>query len=157
VAARLVLICGLPGAGKTTLARRLAAELPAARLCPDEWLAGLGADLFDEPLRARLEATLWRHGRELLGLGLHVVLEFGFWSRAERDAKLAEARELGVGVELRALDPPLAVLWERVRRRNASGDPNTVPLTRENLVEYRSWFEPPDAAELARFDPPLLR
>jgi predicted kinase len=33
---RLLLMCGLPGSGKTTLATQLAAGLPAVRLCPDE-------------------------------------------------------------------------------------------------------------------------
>lgn len=74
---RLILMCGLPGAGKTTVARRLAAEVPAARLCPDEWLAQLGADLFDEELRDRLEEMFWQHARELLRLGQSVI-----WSLA---------------------------------------------------------------------------
>ena len=43
---RLILMCGLPGAGKTTRAVELAARLPAVRLSPDEWLTGLGLDLF---------------------------------------------------------------------------------------------------------------
>lgn len=43
--ATLFLICGLPGAGKTTLARQLEHAQPALRLCPDEWIVGLLADL----------------------------------------------------------------------------------------------------------------
>lgn len=39
---RLILVCGLPGAGKTTLARRLADEVPAVRLSGDEWMVALG-------------------------------------------------------------------------------------------------------------------
>ena len=54
--ARLVLICGLPGAGKTTLARELEVALPAVRLSGDEWMTDLGVDLFDQPFRDRLEA-----------------------------------------------------------------------------------------------------
>jgi predicted kinase len=37
-------MCGLPGSGKTTLGKRLAVEVPAVRLCPDEWMAALGVD-----------------------------------------------------------------------------------------------------------------
>jgi len=36
--ARLILTCGLPGAGKSTLARQLAANRSALRLTTDEWL-----------------------------------------------------------------------------------------------------------------------
>jgi hypothetical protein len=48
---RLVLMCGMPGAGRTTRARLLAATLPAVRMCLDEWMAGPGVDLL--PLEER--------------------------------------------------------------------------------------------------------
>lgn len=41
--ARLILTCGFPGAGKTTLAAQLAADRHAVRLTKDEWLWALGA------------------------------------------------------------------------------------------------------------------
>jgi adenylate kinase family enzyme len=44
--ARLILTCGLPGAGKTALARRLAADRSAARLTKDEWLTEIDASGF---------------------------------------------------------------------------------------------------------------
>ncbi|TDC99821.1 ATP-binding protein [Nonomuraea deserti] len=151
---RLILVCGLPGAGKTTLARRLAAELPAVRLCPDEWLAHLGLDLFDDGLRDRLERQLWRHAQDLLRLGQVVVLEYGFWSRAERDELRLAARALGTAVELRYLAAPIDELCRRLESRNASGARDTVPITRDMLVEWAGLFEPPDRDELALFDPP---
>lgn len=50
----LILICGLPGAGKTTLAKKLAIERNAIRLCPDDWIIAILKDLNDIPERDRL-------------------------------------------------------------------------------------------------------
>ncbi|PWG12078.1 ATP-binding protein [Streptomyces sp. V2] len=150
----LILLCGLPGAGKTTLAKRLAREIPAVRLCPDEWLDDLGIDLFDEGTRERLERRFWGHAQELLRLGQTVVLEFGFWGRAERDEKRTVARALGVGVELRYLAVPVEELARRLEVRGREGGPGTVPVGRELLDEYVKVFQAPDAEELALFDTP---
>ncbi|PRY28695.1 AAA family ATPase [Umezawaea tangerina] len=147
---RLFLMCGLPGAGKTTLARRLAAELPAVRLCPDEWMAGLGVDLFDIAFRAELEAVFRRHALELLASGVDVVLENGFWSRAERAELLRDGRAVGAAVELRYLDVPIEELVRRLEVRNR--EPGEAVITRAMLEDYAGLFEAPDAAELALFD-----
>ena len=151
---RLVLICGLPGAGKTTLARRLEAELPAVRLCPDEWLAALGIDLRDEITRDGLEAQFWRLAQRLLALGQSVILESGFWLRSDRDEKRLGARALGAAVELRFLDAPLDELYHRIERRSAALAPGDAHITRADLELWTTFFQPPDAAELALFDPP---
>ena len=57
---RLVLICGLPASGKTTLAREIADAYGAVRLNPDEWETALDVDPFDEGFQARLEAQFWK-------------------------------------------------------------------------------------------------
>lgn len=153
---RLVLVCGLPGAGKTTLARRLEVALPAVRLCPDEWLAALRIDLRDEATRDGLEAQFWRLAQRLLALGQSVILESGFWLRADRDEKRVGARLLGAAVELRYLHAPLDELYRRIERRNASPAPGDVIITRADLELWTTFFQPPDDAELALFDPPTI-
>jgi predicted kinase len=149
---RLILLCGLPGAGKTTLARRLALSGPAVRLCADEWMLQLGVDLFDEAFRQRLEDRFWQLAQELLRLGQSVILESGFWQRGDRDEKRLGARALGVRVELHYLAVPLDELNARLAVRLREAPATTVPITAELLDEYAGYFEPPDRDELALFD-----
>ena len=153
--ARLVLICGLPASGKTTLARQLAPTIPAIRLDKDEWTAQLGLDVWNEELRVRVERQLWALAQELLTQGQSVILEWGHWARAERDEKRLGARALGVGVELHYLDAPLEELIERAQRRNASGEWSASPMTRAHFERWATTFQPPDEEELLLFDEPF--
>jgi predicted kinase len=150
--ARLILICGLPGSGKTTLAKQLVQEVRAVRLSPDEWKHALDIDYYDEDARVRLEARLWLLAQELLTLGQSVIMENGFWTRKERDHLRLAGRTLGVNVELHYLATPVEELWRRLERRNKEVSPGSVPINRSDLEKWTAQFEPPDAVELALFD-----
>jgi len=145
---RLVLICGLPASGKSTLARQLAPKIPAIRLDKDGWATQLGADLWDQEFRVRLEHQLWALSQDLLARGQSVILEWGHWARVERDEKRLGARALGVGVELHYLDAPLEELIERAERRNASGEWTASPMTRAHFERWATIFQPPDEEEI---------
>jgi predicted kinase len=151
---RLILICGLPGAGKTTLARQLAAHRSALRLTQDEWLWALGSTPWDEPTREKVDHELWQLAQEVLRLGVSVVLDFGLWARIERDEMRSAARGLGVGVELHYLDVPTDELWRRIEARNAHPPWDSYPILRADLDGWIRLFQAPDDAELALFDSP---
>jgi predicted kinase len=152
--ARLLLTCGLPGAGKTALARQLAASRNAVRLTKDEWLTALGSSPWDTPTREKVERELWRLAQELLRLDLSVVLDFGLWARSERDEMRTAARRIGVAVELHFLDAPPDELWRRIEARNSQPPWDSYPIRRSDLEGWLAIFEAPDSAELALFDPP---
>ena len=152
--ARLLLTCGLPGAGKTTIARRLAADRNALRLTQDEWLIALGSSPWDAPTREKLDRELWRLAQDVLRLGLSVVLDLGLWTRIERDEMRSVARGLGVGVELHYIDVPTDELWRRIQARNSEPPWNSYPIRRADFDEWLRVFQASDAAELALFDPP---
>jgi len=154
--ARLVLICGLPASGKSTLARHLAPRIPAIRLDKDGWVARLGADVWDDEFRVRLEQQLWALAQELLARGQSVILEWGHWARVERDEKRLGARALGVGVELHVLGAPLEELIARADRRTTTGEWTASPMTRAHFEEWASIFQAPDDEELLLFDKPLV-
>jgi predicted kinase len=150
--ARLILVCGLPGAGKTTLAKELEARLRAVRFCADEWMDALAMDLYDEKRRGQIEALQWKLGRELLARGLIVIIEWGTWGRAERDALRLGARALGAAVELQYVHAPVDVLFERIRRRGMESP----PIEREALLRWVEMFQVPTVEEMALFDEALI-
>ena len=149
--ATLILICGLPGAGKTTLARQLEQERQAVRLAPDEWIAPLLRDPVDEHELARLrdpvEALQWELAARLLALGLDVILEWGFWSRREREDYCARGRALGSQVAVYVLTASREELWARLERRNRQLPPGTFHVSEAQLDLWWSWFEPPLPAD----------
>jgi predicted kinase len=142
VSPRLFVTCGLPGSGKTTLAKQLEAEHNAVRFSPDEWMT----DLWDQELRALIEAQMWETAKRVFALGGNVVIDFGSWARAERDVLREGARRLGASVELRYLDVPLDELVRRVEVRAREG------ITRAHLEEWQDVIEVPTPEELMLFD-----
>jgi predicted kinase len=149
---RLIIVCGLPGSGKTTVAKALESRLRAIRLSSDEWLDALSLDLYDEERRGRIEALQWKLGQQLLALGLSVIIEWGTWGRSERDALRLGARALGAAVELHYLSAPLDVLFDRIQRRGMENP----PIERDALSRWFEIFQATTPEEMALFDVPLI-
>jgi predicted kinase len=152
----LILVCGLPGAGKTTVAKRLEAERGAIRMCPDEWIESLLAHRCDfaerDRLRDPVENLQWDLVQGYLAQGLTVVLENGFWSEEERSLYAIGAIEVGASIELVSLEAPLEELWRRIAARNEELPNETWLMTREELARAWAAFEPPSDEELAWYD-----
>jgi predicted kinase len=154
----LYLTCGLPGSGKTTLARGLEQEVPALRLTADDWLHELYPDITTSeaeagPFRSRVERLQWMTAVRALELGCNVVLDWGLWAREERDLYRAGAREVGARVVLCLLDPPVDELWNRLSRRNADRPFGVFEITNAELLRWSELFQRPTADELALYDP----
>src|SRR5690242_20274181 len=116
----LFITCGVPGSGKTTVACRLEAEERAVRLTADAWLHELYPNESDAALdtdrpvverlrwvnahRPPVERLQWALALRMLALGVNVVLDWGLWTRAERDRYRTEAQRRGARVVLCVVD-----------------------------------------------------
>jgi predicted kinase len=149
---RLVIVCGLPGSGKTTLARALESKLSAVRFSPDEWMDALSINLWDEERRGKIGALQWKLGQELLARGLIVIIEWGTWGRVERDVLRLGARALGAAVELHYVSATADALFERIQSRGREKP----PIERDAVSRWLEIFEAPTPEEMALFDKPLL-
>ena len=149
-------MCGLPGSGKTTLAKRLEQETPALRLTPDEWMTPLYSSSICEPntldrwneAHDRVEKVQWQIAERALLLGVNVVLDFGVWASEEREDFRARADALGARSELYFLEEPLDVLKERVKARNEAPGQRAYPISEAELEQWWALFQRPSQDEL---------
>jgi predicted kinase len=145
----LFLTVGLPGAGKTTLAMRLADERRALRLTPDEWMAPLFGHSDAAGRRDILEGRMVWTAYEVLRGGASVILDFGCWSGEERYAIRAIAESTGATFELRYVEIAEPERRARAARRWLEHPESTFPMTDDDHDQFLVLCQPPTADELA--------
>jgi predicted kinase len=99
-AATMLQVVGLPGAGKTTRAKELAAANRALRLTPDHWMIPLFGDPMADGKRFVLEGRLISIALRALRLGTSVVLDYRLWGRDERSALRRLAHSAGASCQV---------------------------------------------------------
>ena len=149
----LHLMVGLPSSGKTTRAKALADATGAARLTPDDWQVRLFGNDIHHPDHERrhdeVEALMWDIAATMLAQGSDVILDFGFWSRAERAGFAARAEALGARCQLHYEEIAFEELERRITARNGdvTDEHYVVPL--EMMRDWAERFEAPTADEMA--------
>jgi predicted kinase len=148
----LHLMVGLPCSGKTTYAKKLEKDTNALRLTPDEWhLRLFGSDVSNPDHDHRhdtIEDLLWKVAASVLGHGVDVILDFGFWKRIERQDYGERAKVVGASVVIHFMDVPEEVLLRRLDIRNEIGGPLVAKIPPEILKEWIGHMEPPTSEEL---------
>jgi predicted kinase len=147
-AATMLLMVGLPAAGKTTRAKELAAAHQALRLTPDHWMIPLFGDPLAGGKRFALEGRLISVALQALRLGTSVVLDFGLWGRDERSALRWLARSAGASCQVVYLPVDKDVQLARIAHRQASEPHHTFPMSGAEVDAWRKQFQVPDAGEL---------
>ena len=145
--ARVILMCGPAGSGKSTVARQYERQ-GMTRLSFDQeaWSRGITTMPLPEDVRRDIEATLRARLEELVRAGSDVVLDFSFWSRRMRADYRALLRPLGVVPETVYLATDRATALRRVADR-AAGHGDDFQLGAELAARYFDHFEVPTEAE----------
>ncbi|MGW1894021.1 AAA family ATPase [Streptomyces sp. NPDC002004] len=147
----VVLMCGLPGAGKTTYAMELVRR-GYVRLSIDEvvWQrlgqrdAGLvlETEAFDQ-LKEEVRREQRQELVELMLTGRDVVVDYSFWSRAARDDYKALIENHGCRWELVHLKADRTTLEHRLEARNGEERANSVTVDETLFNRYLANFEEP--------------
>ena len=139
----LHLIHGFVGAGKTTFARQLESDISAIRFTHDEWMVKLYGhnppeDKFAE-YHARISSLIWELTTKLLHLDRNVILDFGFWSRADRDEARFKASQAKAEVQLYFVTCSEKVMRDRVAKRNKNLSDDSLQIDEHafNLFKHR--------------------
>jgi predicted kinase len=154
----LIIMSGLSGSGKTWLAERLMAALPAIRLRSDierKRLFGLAeSERSDSAIAAGIytaeaSAATYEHLFDLAGpileAGHHVILDAAFLQMEQRNAARASALDAGCSPVLVRADAPAKVLRDRIRKRAALK--TTVSEADLEVLEHQLATEQPPTAD----------
>lgn len=148
----LHLFCGKAGAGKSTLARRVATAESAVLICEDVWLARLYGDqmhTFEDyrRLALRLRTVVEPLALDLLRAGCKVVLDFPANSTAARAWLRTLIEQSGARHVLHFVDSADTTCLERIEQRNVERPEGSHHLTPEQFAHISTFFEPPSPQE----------
>ena len=148
----LYLITGHTGAGKSTVAKKMAAEMPAFYLSHDELLVKAYGDNIDQldfgDCCERMDQLIWKQAQQIFDLGINLVLE-GYGTKEMRDGVRNEAETIGFDYRLVWIDCPADIRLERVRQRNESLNDEGFFISDEDFFRMEEANETIEAAEHA--------
>lgn len=162
--ARMIVVMGLPGTGKTHLARRLAERVDAFHLSSDsvrKQLLGIpvgqkrpeafGAGIYSGDVGRRTYAEMNRRAEMFLRAGQSVILDATFLQDDLRADARAVAKRVGVPVLFVMADCPEQTVRQRLRRRAGSyGFSDADIMVYESMK--RRFSPPPPGPGLVRVD-----
>ena len=150
---KVIMTCGKICSGKSTLAQKLRLEYKAVILSVDDiTLALLGQDPGGklDGYVEKLKAYFFEKSVEITETGTNVVLDWGFWKKAERDQARKYYTDRGIAFEFHYIDISDEEWERRLKKRNAevtAGRTSAYYVDDGLKAKFASMFEPPDESE----------
>ena len=137
------LICGFIGFGKTTFAKKLEMELPAVRFTHDEIMLkhyGRNPDNFREKYK-KVDSYIRQETVKFIKTGKNVILDYGFWSKAQREEYYKWAKTITPNVIFYVIVCDLDIARKRVIERTKN-NPNELFIDENIFDELLKQYEP---------------
>ena len=152
------LICGRICCGKTTYSEKICKENNAVLLSVDEIMLSMFDQCCGEKLHMEYERRIKKYlldkSLEILQKGLNVVLDWGFWTKEERDSIKNFYASRNINCVLYYIEVSDEIWKYRLAKRNKgvlAGEAKAYFMSDENALKFSSRFSPPDEDEVDVF------
>jgi predicted kinase len=144
--------CGKAGAGKTTIAGRLAKDHSAILVSEDICMMRLYGDqlkVFDDYIRlsAKLKTVIGPLVVDLLQAGNSVVLDFQANTRTGRSWFRSVFEQAGAAHQLHYVEASNETCLTQIAKRNIERPEGSHHLTEEDFILITSYFQAPEESE----------
>jgi len=142
---KVILIHGRLCSGKSTYAGELKDKIGGVVLSVDEVMLSVfpdGAGISHDVYEGRVKNFLMNKSLELLSLGVNVILDWGFWTSAERKYIRRFYTDKGFETELHSIEI-LDEEWERrIVARNSDNSETSFSVDEGLLKKFLLVYEP---------------
>lgn len=152
--AKVIMTCGRICSGKSTYAEKLRVRYNAVVLSVDE----ITLALFDQNVGEkhddyveRTEKYLFDKSLDIISVGVDVILDWGFWTKIERDYARSFYGSKGIVCEFHYIDISDEKWHMRIDKRNrgiTKGEAVAYYVDENLVVKVNSIFERPDKEEI---------
>lgn len=152
--ARVIMTCGKLCSGKSTYANRLRIQQHAVVLSVDEITLSLfGQDAGDkhDDYVERAEHYLYTKSLDIIEIGVNVILDWGFWTKRERDYAREFYSARNIDCEFHYIDISEEEWNRRLAKRNQEvldQKTDAYYVDAGLAAKFESWFECPQAEEI---------
>ena len=146
----VILLCGKPGSGKTTIAKAIENKYTYfTRVSCDEYMLAHYGEIEDkDDFATKLNTTkeyLYTYSLDMLNHGRSVILDWGFWTKAEREYALTIFSKYPT--KLVYIDTDDDTILTRLEHRNSILKPGEYYMDKDTFYTLSKTFEVPTTQE----------
>ena len=119
--AKVIILCGKIASGKTFYAEQLRKKTNAIILSVDVLMLQLSDECLGgrhDDIALRCERYFYQLAEQIISSGMYVIIDFGYWTKKERDIAKDYFRRAGIPMELHYIKVPEDIRLKQLENRN---------------------------------------